>query len=356
MPRTFATRLATAVLLLLLTTGAVSVGWVVGGQAMGGQVMGVLAGFLYLLLATAAMVALYQGFTLPIRRLARRLYQSDESGLTAQGTGSATVSGEVEQLEAAFDDMSLRLREQIARIERIESARRELVANVSHDLRTPLAALRGYLDTLILKNGALSAARRNEYLGIALRHSERLSKLVEELFELSKLESHETEPRREPFSIAELVQDNVQRYQIHASQRGVGLTANLREELPLVIGDLGLIERVLENLLENALRFTPEGGSVTVELDYDPAADRVVVVRMADTGCGIAESEIEHIFERYYKAKRSARPDHGPSGRGSGLGLAITKRILDLHGSAIKVESVPGAGSTFSFSLPVTLS
>lgn len=288
-----------------------------GGLALGER-FGVLPALVYFALALTVSGWLARGLGNEFRTLSRRLAQSEDN-----------------------------VRENVAQIERIETVRRELVAHVSHDLRTPLAALRGYLDTLILKNGTLSTAQRNKYLAIAQRHSERLSKLVDELFELSKLESPETELHREPFSVAELVQDNVQGYQIQAGQRGVDLTAELQPDLPMVVADLGMIERVLENLLENALRFTPAPGSVAVKLGHDEARGQVQVC-VADTGCGIAEAEHEHIFERYYQVPQPTR-----TGAGSGLGLAIAKRILELHDSSISVESTPGAGSIFSFSLAV---
>lgn len=298
-------------------------------------------------LAGVACILLFYRLTQPLRQLAERMRRSSGSDREPHESCRAAGIDEVAVLESTFDDLTRRLHAQIAQIERIEAARRELVAAVSHDLRTPLTALRGYLDTLILKNGELSPERRSEYLAIALRHSERLSKLVGDLFELSKLESHEIELRREAFSITELVQDNVQRYQIQAASRGVRLEAELRPGQPRVVADLGLIERVLENLLENALRFTPEQGLVTVKLDPDTPNGRVVV-RVADTGCGIPEAEQKHVFERYYKATTDSRMEGG-----SGLGLAITKRILDLHDCEITLESAPGSGTAFSFALPM---
>lgn len=298
-------------------------------------------------LAAVACLLLFYRLTQPLRRLAARMRQSSEGPRETGGTSEGSAIDEVALLESTFDELTRRIGEQIAQIERIEATRKELMANVSHDLRTPLTALRGYLDTLILKDGKLTPAKRSEYVGIALRHSERLSKLVGELFELSKLESHEIELHREAFSISELVQDNVQRYQIQAARKGVRLEAELRPKQPMVVADLGLIERVLENLLENALRFTPEQGSVTVKLDPDASNGRVVVC-VADTGCGIPEDEQEQVFTRYYRGGAEPVIEGG-----NGLGLAITKRILDLHGIGITLESAPGAGTSFSFALPL---
>ena len=195
-----------------------------------------------------------------------------------------------------------------------------------------------------LKADTVSPVEREEYLEIALRQSERLGKLVDELFELTKLDAREVEPCMERFRIAELVQDNVQRFQLEAGRKGVLLSADFDPDLPPVVADVGLMERALENLIENALRFTAEGGSVTVELRQAPGR---LVVRVIDPGCGIPEEDLPQIFDRYYRSRFNAASSSG----GAGLGLAITRRILELHDSEIEVERRPGEGTVFSFSL-----
>jgi signal transduction histidine kinase len=224
-----------------------------------------------------------------------------------------------------------------------DTLRRELVANVSHDLRTPLATLHGYLETLSLKEGSLSPGDRVRYLEAALRHSERLGRLIDELFELAKMDAGEVRPHAEAFSLGELVQDVVQEFRLRASERGVVLEVEPTADLPFVEADIGMMERVLENLIENALRHTPENGRVTVRLD---AEGSLVQVEVEDTGCGIAPEELPRIFDRFYRV--------GPNGSdasGSGLGLAITRRILELHERPIEARSAPGQGTTFTFGL-----
>jgi signal transduction histidine kinase len=230
--------------------------------------------------------------------------------------------------------------------EETDALRRELVANVSHDLRTPLASLRGYLQTLQMKEGLLSSEEQRRYVEIASKNTEKLVRLVDELFELAKLESREIVACLEPFNLAELAQDVLQKFELLAEQKRVRLGCQYRDDLPFVMADIGLIERVLQNLLDNALRHTPEGGAVTIDLS---PGSRHIVVRVTDTGSGVPEDAMPHIFDRHFRVGA----DDGMAGHGAGLGLAIVRRIVELHGSSIEATSAPGAGSTFSFPLPI---
>lgn len=221
--------------------------------------------------------------------------------------------------------------------------RRDLVANVSHDLRTPLAALRGYLELLASGGERLPAAQREQYLGVALRQSEHLATLIDELFELAKLDFKGVELQREPFCLADLASDVMHKFQLDAQARQVTLAVEAAPGLPWVDADLSLIERVMDNLVGNALRHTPPGGCVSLRAT---AADGRVRAEVCDTGCGIAPADLPHVFDRYYRGRA------GPRAGGAGLGLAITKRILELHGAAVQVVSRAGEGACFGFSLP----
>lgn len=249
---------------------------------------------------------------------------------------------EIDRLGRSFNVMADRIDAQLQTLKRNDIQRRELIANVSHDLRTPLATLHGYLETLILKEQELSGEDRKRYLEIAASHSQRLTQLVAELFELAKLDSVETLLNIEPFSLGELIQDVVQKFKLLASERGITLKTNFSEGVSFAYGDIGMMQRVLENLLENALRYTPEGGCVSVSLNKD--ADKIQV-KVVDTGCGIPDDELEHIFDRFYRLEKSRESNTD----NAGLGLAIVKRIIDLHGSQIKAESEPDKGTSFSF-------
>jgi signal transduction histidine kinase len=167
---------------------------------------------------------------------------------------------------------------------------------------------------------------------------------VEQLFELSKLDARQTQAHLEPFSITDLVQDVVMKFKPWAEKSHIELQAVLPEQLPQVYADIGLIERALSNLIENALRYTPEDGNVKIVIDKSEQTVKVVV---ADTGSGIQEEELPLIFDRFYRVEKSRARATG----GAGLGLAIAKKIIDLHQSSIAVESKVNVGTTFSFNL-----
>jgi predicted ATPase/signal transduction histidine kinase len=224
--------------------------------------------------------------------------------------------------------------------------RRDLIANVSHDLRTPLVSMRGYLEVLADKGETLTPEQRQQYLGIAVRQSEHLATLIDELFELAKLDFKGVTLNREAFSFTELAADVVQKFQLDAQSRRVALQIEAAPHLPFVDVDVSLMERVLENLIGNALRHTPECGSVRVCIESD---GKCLSAHVVDTGRGIPNAELPFVFDRYYRGQTNRAAGTG----GAGLGLAITKRILELHGASIRVASDAGAGTRFSFDLPL---
>ena len=188
-----------------------------------------------------------------------------------------------------------------------------------------------------MKGDVLPETQQRHYLEIANRHAERLARLVEQMFELAKLDAPETEPRREAFSLPELVSDIGQKYRLSADSRGVKLEVATDPSAPMVWADIAMVERLIENLVENALKFTPAGGSVV--LKATGTADGAALT-VADTGCGIAPEDLPHVFERFYRA---AQPGRDGS---AGLGLAIVKRVAELHDATLSVRSTVGAGTT----------
>ena len=267
--------------------------------------------------------------------------------------GARYEGDEIERMRGVFMQMSTRILAQKAQREEIEARRREAVTNVSHDLRTPIAALQGYLETLLIKEGKLSPEEQRGYILTTMKHAERLGKLVAALFELSKLDSHEMEPAWEEFSLAELAQDVVQQFQLAAQNRDVRLETRFSPDLSFVRADIGLIERALENLIENALHYTPPGGAITLSLS--PHNERIRV-EVADTGRGITPEHLPYIFDRTYRVPVEAASDEIISeepAQGTGLGLAITRRIIELHGCQISAQSSLGQGATFTFDLPL---
>jgi signal transduction histidine kinase len=305
-----------------------------------------------LLLVSAVGLLLFNQLTKRLRSLSKELERFKEGGFSAPFTEeigrSRTGGDEIDRLQSVFREMAAMISEQVRELKESDSLRRELVTNVSHDLRTPLTSMQGYLETLAVKRD-LTIEERKEYLERAIGHSDRLRRLISDLFELARLDAHEVKAHLEPFALGELALDVLQEFQLLAEDRGIKLVSDLDPHLPFVMADIGLVERALENLIKNAILYTPRGGIVT--LTVKPGQDQLTV-EIADTGKGMREEDLPHIFDRYYRADTA----EDETTDGTGLGLAITKRIVELHGSSITVESNPGAGSTFSFALPAVKS
>lgn len=316
-------------------------------RSISGMSLFALIGF-----AVLAGALMFRVLTLRLRRLDQDVKRFETSCAEAAipevvTAPTADADGdEIDRLYARVARMTETITEQMATVRRTDILRRQLVANVSHDLRTPLAALDGYLQTLKLKRETLSPGQLSEYLEIAAKSCQRLTRLVDELFELSCLEAANREPHPEPFSLAELASDVMQKFQLQARRRGVRLALNIDPQASHAYAEIGLIERVLENLIANALTYTPAEGEIRVSLA--PEGQDRIQVAVHDSGTGIAKRELPFIFDRFYK------PDTAQArqGRGAGLGLAIVKRILELHRSRIEARSDLGQGSSFVFWLP----
>ena len=282
--------------------------------------------------------------TKPLKVLRNKVmeFQKNSNKESKQYTGD-----EIQQLNHAFSDMSKRINTQLRQIKNADQTRRDLITNVSHDLRTPLASMQGYLDTLLIKQDNMDAETTKEYLTIARKHCGRLNMLINDLFELSKLDSNAIKPNLEPFSMSELIQDVTLEFVHVAEKRDVKLTIELLKGNTEVIADIGLMQRVLENLISNAVKHTPRDGEVLVKLQSSGEKFDIII---RDTGRGISKHELPHIFDRLYRAANTSNE----STASSGLGLAIVKKILDIHHCKIKVESQLNQGTQFSFSLPLT--
>lgn len=320
----------------LRTTYAVGEG---AGVILTAAVLSVALSLLFLRLLTRRLGVLEEA----IRRF------SDAHGIaTPLRDESDAPSGgdEVDRLESLFGDLASRIEEQMEALKSTDVMRRELLANVSHDLRTPLTTLLAHLETLQMKQPELTPRERSEYLEVATRQSRRIGRLVEQLLEAARLEAGQVTIDVEPFSIGELLQDVVQKFALTARDCGVELEVDAMAAGTMVSGDIALLERVLDNLIDNALRHTPIGGHVVVQ--SEPRGERVRIA-VTDSGPGLTREEAERAFERFY------RGDPGRSTRSgqSGLGLAIVKSILELHGSNVAVDSEPGHGASFYFELPI---
>lgn len=283
-----------------------------------------------------------------LKRLNQEMQRVTDSRFAAEPKLDRSKAGgdEIDELSNAFVDMSAQIRTQISQLTENDRLRRELVSNISHDLRTPLTAMQGYIETLIIKSDSMSAEDRDRYLRIAQKHTVRLGTLIGDLFELSKLDAASVTPSVESFSLPELVQDIAQEFQIESERKNIALHVEVDDAARDTLGDIGLIQRVLENLVRNAIQFTPQGGEVTISISERQDSFAIAV---SDSGPGIAEEDVPRIFDRFYRTRdgEEARSDS------SGLGLAIVKRILDLHDSSILVVSKLNAGTRFEFELPI---
>ena len=225
---------------------------------------------------------------------------------------------------------------------RVEQVRRDFVANVSHELRTPLAAVKSVIETL--DAGAVDdPAVAREFLGRADGEVDRLVQMVEELLELSRIESGELPLSHDPVDMAGAIASAVDRLRPQAERLGLSLAMEIGAGVPPVAGDRVSLERAVVNLVQNAIKFTPEGGAITVRLEPD---DGGAAVSVRDNGVGIEPEDIPRVFERFFKADRARRAG------GTGIGLALVKHTVEAYGGRVKVESELGTGSTFRFWLP----
>jgi two-component system phosphate regulon sensor histidine kinase PhoR len=233
----------------------------------------------------------------------------------------------------------------VTTLRRLEQVRTEFVANVSHELRTPLTAIQGYLETLL--GGALEErehARR--FLEIAFRHTERLGRLLNDLTDLSNIELNKVKLALEPVALDEVIDSVLAIMQPKADARHVSLTTEVARDLPPIHADHDRLAQVLINLIDNALKYTPEGGRVTARATA--AVGQGVVVDVADTGIGIPPADLPRITERFYRVDKARSRELG----GTGLGLAIVKHLVIAHGGELHIDSRLGQGTTVRFTIP----
>jgi signal transduction histidine kinase len=312
------------------------------------SVIGFLLGAAALALLLASMVAtlLARRFTRPLRRLtdaARALAEGDLSR-RVPADGARTGAKEIAELSRQFNAMADQVEETMEVIRRDRDAGREFLADVSHELRTPLAALRTFNELLREKAGS-DAEARTEFLESSAQQIERLDWLAQNLLELSKLDSGLVKLDLRPEDIGTTVQSAVEQAQVSAKRRGIELTSEVPDQPLVVRHDPQRMGQVLSNLIGNALKFTPRGGSVRVTLRPHSRGARIQVV---DTGVGIDAAEMPRIFDRFYRGSRASEARSS----GSGLGLAIVRSVVDMHAGRIMVESRSGGGSIFTVTLP----
>ncbi len=260
----------------------------------------------------------------------------EAAGRVAQGDYSARVAErgprEVRAMARAFNSMTERL-------QAIDEQRRDLLADVTHELRTPLTVIQGNLEGLL--DGVYP--RDDAHLEPILEETHVLSRLIDDLRTLALAESGALKLQKEPTDLGALVGESMASFQAQADAAGVELHAEIAPELPMLELDPARIRQVLENLMANALRYTPRGGTIQVRCYAEDQGNTHIAVSVSDTGAGIPPEALAHIFDRFYKSSDS---------RGTGLGLAIAKNLVAAHDGEISAQSELGKGTTFRFTLP----
>ena len=298
--------------------------------------------------------------TRPLRRLTESVGAISHAGLDdavdalpallaplPPGAAPAAAQDEFGQLADAFRALLLRLREQWAALRRLDHFRREAVSNLSHDLRSPLTATSACLQTLDARwSGDAAGSADRELLEVALRNTHNASRLVQSLGDLARLDEPEFRLTTEVVDLRELLDDIQLRFAARAARAGIGLQTALAPGPAVAAIDIELFERAIANLLDNALKFSRRGDCITLAVE----AGARIVVRVADSGPGIAEADLPHLFDRFFQGRPGVAPASGEGGKG--LGLAIVRRIAELHGGEVTVASAAGRGTTVSFSLP----
>jgi two-component system phosphate regulon sensor histidine kinase PhoR len=293
------------------------------------------------------------------RTLVEALRQADLVGLVRQAlSGADELTGEVEvgtvrrrnfsvtaaPVRAAGANGAVVVLHDITELRRLERVRRDFVANVSHEFKTPLTAIQGFAETLL--SGALDdLANRKRFVEIIREHARRLARLTDDLLKLSRIEAGRLELEMRPIRVEALVNSCIETARLNAETRGLQIHVDVPDNVPPVRGDGAQLGEVLQNLLDNALQYTPAGGRIELKARSNGHA---VIFTVTDSGIGIPQSDLERVFERFYRVDAARSREAG----GTGLGLAIARHIVEAHSGRIWVESAIGQGSRFHFSVP----
>jgi two-component system, OmpR family, sensor kinase len=274
-----------------------------------------------------------------LEQAAQRLGEGDLTARASQAGGD-----EIARVAQAFNRMASELETRDAALRTSDALRRQMMADVSHELKTPLTAMRGYIETLRMPEVALDAERRDRYFETIDRETRRLERIVKDLLDLARYEHGGVVLQRRLFDIQRLFENVAGRHEREAQRKAVAIRIHVDPLADQVVADPDRIEQAVENLVGNALRHTPSGGTITLSATQ---ADGMATLSVSDSGGGIAPEHLPHVFERFYKVDASRAAES----TGSGLGLSITKAIIERHGGTIRVTSEPGR-TTFTVLLP----
>jgi signal transduction histidine kinase len=311
----------------------------------------VLASLLLLLLV---LLAVFHYFTHPVRELAKQMQalkavQFDQTKIKLKQwpsiSNNSFDNNEVHFLGATFNDMVLQINQQFSLLTENDRIRRELLAHLSHDLRTPLATMQGYIETLAIKGDDLSRAEQQDYLATVQRNVNQLKRLIDQIFELAHLENGQVAVNLETFAIGELLHDILAKFTLKAADKKIALSLQPQPCQFIVYSDIAKLERIMTNLLENAIRHTDTGGEIVMTVAQQAAEVRVSVT---DNGSGISKEDIAYIFDARYRASNAIEDNT----QHAGLGLAISQKLSQVINAELLVKSELGNGSSFSLSIP----
>jgi signal transduction histidine kinase len=295
---------------------------------------------------SVSMFLLFRTITKPLARLTSFIKQAEQAQFdTSQFELLVWSDGdnEIHHLGKSVNTMLCKINQQMSQLTALDEQRRQLLAHLSHDLRTPLASLKGYLE-LLNKGEVTNTETYEQYLKVILNNCNQLKSLIDQIFELAHLESGQAKVNLEVFNLGELIYDVVAKFALDANHQKVSLVVSPVECDFNVYTDIAKLERILTNLIGNALRHKPESGTIEIQVHNQEEGVQVMVV---DSGVGISGKDLPYIFEARYQASNSL----GCKKSHAGLGLAITKRLIQLIKSDIKVNSELGKGTVFSFLL-----
>ncbi|KGP72390.1 sensor histidine kinase [Pontibacillus yanchengensis] len=298
------------------------------------------------LLAGVVSVFSHMIVTHPLLKGVRQL--SDKSKQVAEGQFDVKLKEEgpkeLKELASRFNDMSTNLDEMFRKVRESEAFKQEMIANISHDLKTPIASIHSYVEALqddIIQDEETKEA----YLKTIKSETNRLSLLIQELLDLSQYEKKDIPYESETVHIDQLVLETLQEFELLMQERDIEPNVSIAEEIRPITGSPNQLKRVLSNLIDNAIRYSEQGGNMDINIEQN---DVQTTFNIKDTGPGIEEEHHQDIFERFYRVEKSRNKYYG----GSGLGLAICKEIVEHHQGHIGVESEPGKGTTIWFTIP----
>jgi signal transduction histidine kinase len=295
-----------------------------------------------------ALLGLLRFLTLPLKELTSNIRAFRQAGFNKSDTNliewPSPENNEIHELGQTFNDMAKQINLQLVQLKNSDEQRRELLTHLSHDLRTPLASLQGYLETVELKGNNLSDEQHKRFIGIAFKNANHLKKLVDQIFELAHLEVDQISVNLEEIPLAELLHDIAAKFSNKLEQKKIQFSIEPNETDILINTDIEKLERVITNLIENAIRHTNEGGKIVIGVSKE---DGKTIIQVSDNGTGIESNELSRIFEPRYRAS-NAIDDKSVH---SGLGLAISQKLIALLNSEIQVTSELGNGTRFTISM-----